>query len=226
MEPGTRAPKKHKAGRTSDWLNWVLVPAAIALALLSFALSWQNSKLAAQLQKQEHLAHAYIKEREKTKKLLSVLASPDTLTVKLAGTSGAPNASGVVKYNGRTGTVVWSANLPPLASDKVYQLWLIPVNGAPINAGVFGMSDDGHGRMVTAGSARKHSGEGICSDDRAGRRRSAADRAEGIAGSELRLHTQTTWGWGRWRDARRTSKVGSRREGTESKCKVHLPLAG
>jgi hypothetical protein len=150
MEPGTRAPKKHKAGRTGDWLNWVLVPAAIALALLSFALSWQNSKLAAQLQKQEHLAHAYIKEREKTEKLLSVLASPDTLTVKLTGTSGAPNASGIVKYNGRTGTVVGSANLPPLPSDKVYQLWLIPVNGAPISAGVFGVSDDGRGGVVTA----------------------------------------------------------------------------
>lgn len=149
MEPRTRAPKKDKAGRTSDWLNWVLVPAAIALALLSLALSWLNRKLAAQLQKQQHLAQAYIEEREQTKKLLNVLASPDALTVKLAGNSEAPNASGVVKYNGRTGTVVCSANLPPLPAGKVYQLWLIPVNGAPISAGVFGMSDDGHGRMVT-----------------------------------------------------------------------------
>jgi anti-sigma-K factor RskA len=148
-EPGARAPK-NKPERTSDWLNWVLVPAAIALALLSFALSWQNRKLAAQLQKQEHLADVYIEAREQTEKLLSVLASPDTLTVKLAGTSEAPNASGVVKHNGRTGTVVCSANLPPLATGKVYQLWLIPVNGAPISAGVFGMSDDGRGRMVTA----------------------------------------------------------------------------
>jgi hypothetical protein len=150
MEPGTRAPKKDKAGRPDDWLNWVLVPAAIALALVSFALSWQNRELAAQLQKQEQRAHAYIKEREQTEKLLSVLASPDTLTVKLAGTSEAPNASGVVKYNGPMGTVMCSANLPPLPMGKVYQLWLMPVNGAPISAGVFGAGDDGHGRTVTA----------------------------------------------------------------------------
>lgn len=148
-EPGTKAPK-NKTERRSDWLNWVLVPAAIALALVSFALSWQNRKLAAQLRKQEQLAHAYIEEREQTEKLLSVLASPDTLTVKLAGTGEAPNASGVVKYNGRTGTVVCSANLPPLPTGKDYQLWLIHVNGAPASAGVFGMSEDGHGRMVTA----------------------------------------------------------------------------
>jgi hypothetical protein len=45
-------PKKDKPGRTSDWLNWVLMPAATALALVSFAHSWQNRKLAAQLQKQ------------------------------------------------------------------------------------------------------------------------------------------------------------------------------
>ena len=149
-EPGTRAPKKDKAERTSDWLNWVLVPAAIALGLVSFALSWQNRQLAARLQKQEQLAHAYAEEREQTEKLLSVLASPETLTVKLAGTSEAPNTSGLLKYNGRTGTLMCSANLPALPSDKVYQLWLIPVNRAPISAGVFGMSDDGHGRMVTA----------------------------------------------------------------------------
>jgi hypothetical protein len=143
-------PKKDKPGRTSDWLNWVLMPAATALALVSFALSWQNRKLAAQLQKQEHLAHTYIEKREQTEKLLSVLASPDTLTVKLAGNSEAPNASGVVKYNGRTGTVMCWGNLPPLPTGKVYQLWLIPVNDSPAIAGVFGMAEDGHGRMVTA----------------------------------------------------------------------------
>lgn len=114
------------------------------------ALSWPNRKLAAQLRKQEDLAHAYIEEREQTENMLSVPASPDTLTVKLARTSEAPNASGVVKYNGRTGTVVCSASLPPPPTGKVYQLWLMPVNDAPISAGVFGMGDDGHGRMVTA----------------------------------------------------------------------------
>jgi len=147
-EPGTRAPKKDKAGRTSDWLNWVLVPAAIALALVSFALSWQNRKLAAQLQKQEQLAHAYIEEREQTEKLLSELASADTLTVKLGGTSEAPNASGVVKHNRRTGTVVCTADLPPLPTGKVYQLWLIPAYGAPVSAGVFGAGEGE--RLVTA----------------------------------------------------------------------------
>jgi hypothetical protein len=103
-EPGTKAPK-NKTERRSDWLNWVLVPAAIALALVSFALSWQNRKLAAQLRKQEQLAHAYIQEREQTEKLLSVLASPDTLTVKLAGTSEAPNASEVQRTNGNGGVL-------------------------------------------------------------------------------------------------------------------------
>jgi hypothetical protein len=30
----------------SSWWNWVLVPAALALALISFALSWQNRRIA------------------------------------------------------------------------------------------------------------------------------------------------------------------------------------
>src|ERR1700751_6499621 len=66
-EPGTRAPKKDKAERTSDWLNWVLVPAVIALGVVSFALSWQNHQLAAQIPKQQQLERADTTEGGKTR---------------------------------------------------------------------------------------------------------------------------------------------------------------
>ena len=33
--------------------------------------------------------------------------------------------------------LVYNGRLAPVASDKSYQLWLVPMNGAPISAGVF-----------------------------------------------------------------------------------------
>jgi anti-sigma-K factor RskA len=121
----------------TPWWTWVLVPASLALAAVCLLLSWQNRKLALELQTARHAASEFHKERERAEEMVAVLAAPDTMTVKLAGTSDAAQASGVVKYNPRTGTVLYSAsNLPPLPAGKVYQMWLVPTNGAPISAGL------------------------------------------------------------------------------------------
>jgi anti-sigma-K factor RskA len=134
----------------SSWWNWVLVPAALALALVSFALSWQNRRIAAELQKERQAAEAMVHDREQIEKLVGVLASPDTVTVKLAGTSDAANASGVVKFNAKIGIVLYSADLPALPKDKSYQMWLVPTNGAPISAGLLGPGGHSWGSMWTA----------------------------------------------------------------------------
>ncbi len=140
---------KREPAAKSPWWNWVLVPAAVALALVSFGLSWQNRKLAAELRKERQAAESLIQDREQIEKLVSVLAAPDTVTVKLAGTGDAADANGVVKYNGKTGTMVYSAELPALPADKSYQIWLVPTNGAPISAGVLGPSGRAWGHLWT-----------------------------------------------------------------------------
>jgi anti-sigma-K factor RskA len=53
-----------------------------------------------------------------------------------------PQGSAIYVRNG--GTLVFIAsNMPPLPAQKAYELWLIPVSGAPIPAGVF--KPDAHG---------------------------------------------------------------------------------
>ena len=138
------------ADARSSWWNWVLVPAALALALVSFALSWQNRRIATQLEKQRHVAETLIRDREEEEKLVSVLAAADTVTVKLAASGDVGNASGLVKYNGKLGVMVYSADLPALPPDKSYQMWLVPVNGAPISAGIIGPSGHAWGKLWTA----------------------------------------------------------------------------
>jgi anti-sigma-K factor RskA len=142
--------ERGKIGARS-WWNWVLVPVAVALALVSFALSWQNRRIAAELERERKAAEAMIQEREQIEKLVRVLASPDTVTVKLAGTTDAANASGLVKFNEKAGVVLYSAaDLPALPKDKSYQMWLVPVNGAPISAGLIGPGGHAWGNLWTA----------------------------------------------------------------------------
>jgi anti-sigma-K factor RskA len=143
------------SGRKPDsgksWWNWVLVPVALALAVVSFALSWQNRRISAELAKERLAAEALIRDRQQIDKLVSVLASPDTVTIKLAGTSDAAKASGVVKFNTKAGVVLYSAaDLPALPKDKSYQMWLVPANGAPISAGLLGPGGQALGNMWTA----------------------------------------------------------------------------
>jgi anti-sigma-K factor RskA len=63
-----------------------------------------------------------------------------TQAVALAGTDADPKANGTLYVSGDTGTLVLT-NLDKLGEDKVYQLWLIPVQGAPIPAGLVGRAE-------------------------------------------------------------------------------------
>jgi anti-sigma-K factor RskA len=147
---GNAEKAKQKAQGDSRWWSWVLVPAAVALALVSLALSWQNRRIAAELQKERAAAEALIQDREQIDKLVGVLAAPDTLTVKLAGTEDAANASGVVKFNAKAGILLYSADLPKLPANKSYQMWLVPTSGAPISAGLLGPGGRAWGNLWTA----------------------------------------------------------------------------
>lgn len=132
-----------------SWWNWALATAAVALAMVSFGLSWQNRRIATELQKEREAAEELSRDRERIEKLVGVLAAPDTVTVKLAGTSDAANASGTVKFNAKTGVVLYAADLPELPAGKSYQMWLVPANGAPMSAGLLGPGGHAWGNMWT-----------------------------------------------------------------------------
>jgi anti-sigma-K factor RskA len=141
---------KAKPETKTHWWTWVLVPAAVALALVSFGLSWQNRRMAAELQKERLAAASLIRDREQIEKLVGMLAAPDTVTVKLAGTGDTASASGLVKFNAKEGIVLYAAELPRLPADKSYQMWVVPANGAPISAGLLGPGGHAWGNMWTA----------------------------------------------------------------------------
>jgi anti-sigma-K factor RskA len=109
------------------------------LAGLCLMLWQQNKQLLGDLREARRVAADFERERLHVLGLVNVLSSPDTVTVKLASTTPADAAQvgGVVRYNQRLGSVVYSAELPTLPSGKIYQMWLVPKSGTPISAGTF-----------------------------------------------------------------------------------------
>ena len=65
------------------------------------------------------------------------MTARDTVVVSLAMQKNQPEGTARVLYNAPRGMLVYDGNLAPTPTGKSYQLWLVPMNGAPISAGVF-----------------------------------------------------------------------------------------
>ena len=133
----------HQRARLTWWnaLGWAAVLAAIVIGVL---LRHQNSDL------QRHLADletSYSKQERQlfeAKQLLATLTSPDAKQFTLVAGKTPPQPQGKAIYLRDSGTLVFLAsNLPAIPAQKTYELWLIPISGAPLPAGLF--KPDAHG---------------------------------------------------------------------------------
>jgi anti-sigma-K factor RskA len=76
-----------------------------------------------------------------------VLFAPDLLRVDLAGQPVAPGSSARAFVSRQSGLAFAANQLPALPADKVYQLWVIPVGQAPVNAGLLAPDASGHATL-------------------------------------------------------------------------------
>src|SRR6266705_3542134 len=137
---------------------WAIAPVVASLALAAFAfLMWrENSNLkegnADAQQKTQTLSAELAQEQqgsEHAREMLALFTSPDVQKVTLSSGKSAPQPSGKAMYLRNKGRLVFMAsNLPQLPPSKIYELWLIPMNGtAPMPAGTF-MPDEKGGAMM------------------------------------------------------------------------------
>jgi len=72
-----------------------------------------------------------------TRVALAVLTAPDLARIDLAGqTPVAPRASARAFWSRSRGMVFTASNLPPLPAGRVYQLWVLTAQPAPLSAGL------------------------------------------------------------------------------------------
>jgi anti-sigma-K factor RskA len=126
--------EERSVGLFGRWtLAWV--GAAAVLAIATGLLWYQNMKLDEKIQQAAKEAAAAQKKIETAQKLIEILQAPDSVMISLAS-ADAPQATGKICYNARLGKLACSTHLSAPPADKSYQLWLVPMAGDPVSAGL------------------------------------------------------------------------------------------
>src|SRR5262245_36587880 len=137
--------------------RWLLMAASVALvasAGYTMALRTRVTRLDSEL----GAANARLAAAETTmaelrrgadsaSRVTVILSSRDMTRVDLAGQAAAPLAGGRAFWSRSRGLVVTTTNLPPAASGKVYQLWMVTAQ-AKISAGLLVPDERGGAAVV------------------------------------------------------------------------------
>lgn len=142
---GTRGVEQFSRSRWG-WLGWAAAAAVVLLA----ALLWnENSALKQILAAKNQESAQARRELEDLRKIAAPILSPQTQRVTVVSVKTAPQPQGKAFYlRSRNNLVFVASNMAPLPLHKAYQLWLVPVDGAPIPAGVFKPDARGSGTIV------------------------------------------------------------------------------
>ncbi|HYA25296.1 MAG TPA: anti-sigma factor [Terriglobales bacterium] len=142
-----REPRRAPIGRQRPW--WALAPAFVAAAMAAMAVFFwiQSSKLQRDLAILEKRSAQQRAELQRAREIVATLTATDAMTVTLVAAKTPPQPQGKVMYvKDRASLIFLASNMPMPPSQKAYELWLIPMKGAPMPAGMF--KPDAHGSAM------------------------------------------------------------------------------
>jgi anti-sigma-K factor RskA len=131
-----------RSGVFGRWWTGVLAPVGVALAIATILLWNQNERLNREMADLHAALVTQQKNLEEARHAADLLAARDTIVVPLVPMPGMPKGMGRVTYNSKMGMLMYDGKVDPAPADKSYQLWLVPMKGDPINAGVFNPATD------------------------------------------------------------------------------------
>jgi anti-sigma-K factor RskA len=140
------APPEPPRGRAGRWLFAILAPACVALLIATLVLWRENDRLTKQLAVLGAAIDTTQRQLEYALTAAHLAEAKDTITVSLAPMPGMAKGSAHVMYNAKMGMLMYDGWIDPPPQDKSYQLWVVPMDGKPISAGVFNpaTSDQAH----------------------------------------------------------------------------------
>jgi anti-sigma-K factor RskA len=135
----SRAPQSYERtpGLFAGWRAAILFPAFAVLAIAAAVLWRENRDLDRQLAALRTTAQQQQLQLDQARQFADLIGSSDTVTVSLASQPGQPHGAAHVMYNMKTGMLMYDGEIAPAPAAKSYELWVIPTDGKPINAGVF-----------------------------------------------------------------------------------------
>ncbi len=146
---GVSAPSPLQVRRRG--LSWALVPSLLALGLLVWAGTlWQkNDALQHNLSSLAVLYKSTSAQLQQTEEHLRLLTAPDIVQVSLSPQSEPrkPHATAIYSPSQKR-LMLMASGLAPAPPGKAYELWLIPMEGAPMPAGMFKPDANGNAMMT------------------------------------------------------------------------------
>jgi anti-sigma-K factor RskA len=123
------------------WLGWAATAAVIVFA---FSLWRENSGLREMLSSLREQSAEGARQLEELRRVAAPILEPEAQRVTLVAMKTPPQPQGKAFYLKKRNSLIFMAsNMPALPPQKAYELWLIPVSGSPIPAGMF--KPDAHG---------------------------------------------------------------------------------
>lgn len=130
------AEAERAGGFFGRWWAAILVPVGVALAIATIFLWTENARLSRELARQRANLEEQKKQLDEARHMADLLEAKDTVSVALAVQPGMPKGDVRVRYNAKMGVAVCDGWVEPAPANKSYQLWVVPMEGKPISAGV------------------------------------------------------------------------------------------
>jgi anti-sigma-K factor RskA len=131
-----RAPEHAEGFFGRWWAAAVLVPVCAVLILVSVRLWQENAHLTDELGLERATLQKQQAELDEARHVADLIEAKDTKTVALAVQPGMPKGDVRVMYNAKMGMAMCDGWVEPAPANKSYQLWLVPMEGKPISAGI------------------------------------------------------------------------------------------
>lgn len=146
IKPGPALPE---LPRRTLWLALVPTLAAIALLFIAAGLWRNNRRLKDEIAELGNRYQDASVQLGQAQRKLRLLTAPDAVHVSLGPQNTSKHPSGTAIFSPSQKRMLFMAsNMAPPPPGKAYELWIIPVMGAPIPAGVFKPDEHGNAMMM------------------------------------------------------------------------------
>jgi anti-sigma-K factor RskA len=135
--------------RSAGWSNRIAWGAVAAMIAIAFGLEMRLRSLNTQVELQAQLIQHQQQANARAQMVMDLLSAPDAQHVMLTAAKSKPAPMAKTVYMASKGALLMQAsNLDPLPGNKTYELWVIPMKGAPMPAGMFRPDAAGNASVI------------------------------------------------------------------------------